>query len=95
MKRFSFTDASYPEENNPKASWSQDQLKATLAAVGNVKKIREIGRQFDIYEATVGQRLKLNRPVIRKHEELLLKSRNEICATTCCNFQTCFMGILG
>lgn len=51
-----------------KASWSQGQLKAALAAVENVKKIREIGLQFYIYEATLGQRLKLN--LIRKQGAL-------------------------
>jgi hypothetical protein len=38
-----------------KASWSQDQLKTALTAVRSGRKIREIGRQFDIHEATLRQ----------------------------------------
>jgi hypothetical protein len=48
------------KKTTSKASWSQEQLKTALAAVGNVRKIREIGRQLGIYEATLRQRLKRN-----------------------------------
>jgi hypothetical protein len=43
-----------------KASCSQDQVKAALAAVKGGTKIEEFGLQFDILETTLREKLKLN-----------------------------------
>jgi hypothetical protein len=42
-----------------KASWNQDQLEAALAAVRSGRKMRKVGHQFDIHEATPRKQLKL------------------------------------
>lgn len=42
-----------------KASWTEDQLTAALAAIRDGEKIRAIGRRFGIHEATLRKRLKL------------------------------------
>jgi hypothetical protein len=60
MKRFLHRCLISEKRTTSKASWSQDQLKAALAAVRSGRKIREIGRQFDIHEATIRQQLKCN-----------------------------------
>jgi hypothetical protein len=48
------------KETTSKNFWSQDRLKAALAAVRSGRKLLEICRQFHIHKATLRQWLKIN-----------------------------------
>jgi hypothetical protein len=52
-----------PQRTASKASWNQDQLQVALAAAATTesgRKIQDVVQQFDIHEATLRKRLKLN-----------------------------------
>jgi hypothetical protein len=66
-----------------KSKWTEEDLKTVIAAIQSGRKIREVGRSYNIPEATLRDKLKTNintkvklgrKPVFSNEQEAVIKS---------------------
>jgi hypothetical protein len=66
-----------------KSKWTEEDLKTAIAAIQSGRKIREVGRSYNIPEATLRDKLKTNintkvklerKPVFSNEQEAVIKS---------------------